>query len=113
MARIAKTLPLETADRTLRVIGGRWKIHILWSVCQGPRRLSELERLVPQASQKVIIQQLRDMERHGLLTREVFKQVPPRVDYSATKLGLSLLPVIKTLCDWGRRHAEQAPPDPD
>lgn len=108
MPRLAKRLPLETADRTLRVIGGRWKTHILWAVCDGPKRLSELQRSIPEASQKVIIQQLREMERHGLLSREVFRQVPPRVDYTATALGMSLRPVIKALCEWGRRHRELA-----
>jgi hypothetical protein len=61
--------------------------------------------LVPNVSQKVLIQQLREMEEHGLLGREIFRQVPPRVDYTATALGLSLEPVIMSLCEWGRRHA--------
>jgi DNA-binding HxlR family transcriptional regulator len=66
-----------------------------------------LKRLAPSASQKVLIQQLREMEGHGLVSREIFRQVPPRVDYTATALGLSLEPIIMLLCDWGRRHAAE------
>ena len=69
----------------------------------GPKRLSELKRMVPDVSQKVLIQALREMEEHGVVHREVFKEVPPRVEYSATKLGFSLEPVINSLCAWGRR----------
>src|SRR6185369_8366164 len=71
------------------------------------KRLPEFKRLAPNASQKVLLQQLREMEEHGLLEREIFRQVPPRVDYTATALGLSLEPVIMSLCDWGRRHAAE------
>jgi DNA-binding HxlR family transcriptional regulator len=100
-----KRLPELPAERALKVIAGRWKAVILYHLFDGPKRLSELKRLVPNASQKVLIQQLREMEQHGLLSREIFRQVPPRVDYTATALGLSLEPVIMSLCEWGRRHA--------
>ncbi len=100
-----KRLPELPAERALKVIAGRWKAVILYHLFEGPKRLSELKRLVPNASQKVLIQQLREMEEHGLVDREIFRQVPPRVDYTATALGLSLEPVIMSLCDWGRRHA--------
>ncbi|WP_296612525.1 helix-turn-helix domain-containing protein [Sphingomonas sp.] len=72
-----------------------------------PRRLSELTRLMPAISQKVLIQQLREMEAHGVVRRTVFAQVPPRVDYEATELGTSLQPVLLALCEWGRRHAAE------
>jgi DNA-binding HxlR family transcriptional regulator len=100
-----KRLPELPAERALKVIAGRWKAVILYHLFDGPKRLSELKRLAPNASQKVLIQQLREMEEHGLVNREIFRQVPPRVDYTATTLGLSLEPVIMSLCDWGRRHA--------
>ena len=102
-----KRLPELPAERALKVIAGRWKAVILYHLFDGPKRLSELKRLAPNASQKVLIQQLREMEEHGLLKREIFRQVPPRVDYTATALGLSLEPVIMSLCDWGRRHAAE------
>ena len=62
---------------------------------------------MPNASQKVLIQQLREMEEHGLVRREIFLQIPPRVEYSATALGLSLEPVLVALCAWGQRHARE------
>jgi DNA-binding HxlR family transcriptional regulator len=102
-----KRLPELPAERALKVIAGRWKAVILYHLFNGPKRLSELKRLAPNASQKVLIQQLREMEEHGLVHREIFRQVPPRVDYSATSLGMSLQPVIMALCDWGRRHATE------
>jgi DNA-binding HxlR family transcriptional regulator len=102
-----KRLPELPAERALKVIAGRWKAVILYHLFDGPKRLSELKRLAPNATQKVLIQQLREMEEHGLVNREIFRQVPPRVDYTATALGRSLEPVIMSLCEWGRRHAAQ------
>ena len=91
----------------MKVISGRWKAVILYHLLQEPRRLSDLTRLMPAVSQKVLIQQLREMEAHGIVYREVFRQVPPRVDYSATPLGRSLEPVLLALCEWGRHHAAE------
>ena len=105
MAYPIKDLPTLPAERALKVISGRWKTVILHCLFEGPRRLSELKRLLPDVSQKVLIQQLREMEEHGIVHREVFRQVPPRVEYSATALGLSFEPVLLALCEWGRRHA--------
>jgi DNA-binding HxlR family transcriptional regulator len=107
MVETTKRLPFLPAERALKVVSGRWKAIILYHLFEGPRRLSELGRLLPDATQKVMIQQLREMEEHGLVHREVFRQVPPRVEYSATDLGLSLEPVLLALCDWGRHHAEE------
>jgi DNA-binding HxlR family transcriptional regulator len=107
MAKTMKRLPPLPAERALKVIAGRWKAIVLYHLFSGPKRLSELTRLLPSVSQKVLIQQLREMEEHGLVHREIFRQVPPRVDYSVTALGLSLEPVILSLCEWGRRHAAQ------
>jgi DNA-binding HxlR family transcriptional regulator len=100
-----KRLPMLPAERALKVISGRWKAIILYHLFDRPQRLSELQRLLPDVSQKVLIQQLREMEEHGIVHREVFRQVPPRVEYSATSLGLSFEPVLLALCEWGRRHA--------
>lgn len=107
MADPIKRLPGLPVERALKVIAGRWKAIVLYHLFDGPKRLSELKRLAPSVSQKVLIQQLREMEEHGLVHREIFRQVPPRVDYSATALGLSLEPVIMSLCEWGRRHAAE------
>ncbi|MBX3209683.1 MAG: helix-turn-helix transcriptional regulator [Labilithrix sp.] len=107
MARIIKELPAVPAERTLRVLGGRWKIFILYFLFEGTKRLSELRRLVPGASAKMLVQQLREMEEHGIVHREVFAQVPPRVEYSLTKLGETLQPLVASLCEWGRRHSSE------
>ena len=107
MAATIKRLPSLPAERALKVISGRWKAIILYHLFSGSKRLSELKRLTPNVSQKVLIQQLREMEEHGLIHREIFLQVPPRVDYSATVLGLSLEPVLLALCAWGQRHAKE------
>lgn len=104
---ITKKLPVLPIERALKAISGRWKAVILYHLLGGPKRLSELRRLLPQISQKVLVQQLREMEEHCLVHREVFPQVPPRVDYSATQLGLSLEPVMLALCAWGQGHAAE------
>ncbi|MGO8425904.1 winged helix-turn-helix transcriptional regulator, partial [Rhizobium ruizarguesonis] len=92
--------------RALKVISGRWKQVILYYVFSGPKRLSELKRMMPAITQKVLIQQLREMEEHGLVARQIFAEVPARVEYNETELGLALEPVLLALCQWGQRHAE-------
>lgn len=98
-----QAIPNCPADETLRVIGGRWKGLILWYLFQGTRRFSELRRLVPTATQKMLTQGLRELERDGVVHREVYPQVPPRVEYSLTPRGESLRPVLEAMSDWGRR----------
>jgi DNA-binding HxlR family transcriptional regulator len=89
------------AETTLKVIGGRWKIPLLYHLFQGVKRFSELQHAIDGISQKVLTQQLREMERDGIIHREVYAQVPPRVEYSLTALGESLKPVIDEMCRWG------------
>lgn len=100
-----KDLPPWPAERALKVISGRWKAVLLYLLLDGPKRLSQLSRIRPEISQKVLIQQLRELEQHLLVRREVFRVVPPRVEYTATPLGRSLEPVLSALCAWGRQHA--------
>jgi DNA-binding HxlR family transcriptional regulator len=104
---IIKELPLIPAERALKVIGGRWKVFALYYLFEGPKRLSELRLLIPTVSQKVLVQSLRELEEHGIVHRKVYAEVPPRVVYTATKLGMSLQPIVKSLCDWGKRHADE------
>jgi DNA-binding HxlR family transcriptional regulator len=89
------------AEVTLSVIGGRWKIPILYHLFQSVKRFSELQHSIDGVSQKVLTQQLREMERHGIVHREVYPEVPPKVEYSLTPLGETLKPVIEELCRWG------------
>ena len=90
------------AEATLRVIGGRWKVPIVWHLFAGTRRFSELRRGLPGVTQKMFTQQLRELERDGVLTRKVYPEVPPRVEYSLTDRGHSLKPVVDAMCKWGK-----------
>jgi DNA-binding HxlR family transcriptional regulator len=88
-------------DVTLRVIGGRWKVLILQDLFTGTRRFSEIHRAVHGITQKMLAQQLREMERHGIVNRLVYAEVPPKVEYSLTPLGKSLWPVLMAMHKWG------------
>lgn len=96
--------PVET---TLALIGDKWKVIILRELLDGTRRFGELQRGVGHVSQKVLTSQLRAMEADGLVRREVFAEVPPRVEYSLTPLGESLAPVIDALRTWGEGFKAQ------
>lgn len=89
------------------VIGGKWKAVILWELHGQARRFGELKRLVSGITEKMLIQQLREMELDGLVDRKVFQEVPPHVEYSATKLGESLNAALGPLADWGDRYARR------
>jgi DNA-binding HxlR family transcriptional regulator len=89
------------------VIGGKWKALILWEISVKPRRFGELRRLLPGISEKMLIQQLREMEADGIVHREVFREVPPRVEYSLTETGASLNEALGPLADWGEKHAKR------
>lgn len=90
--------PTEAA---LAVIGGRWKVPILWHLRCGTLRFGELSRLLSGVTQKMLTQQLRELERDGIVHRRVFPEVPPRVEYSLTELGSSLSPLLDALSTWG------------
>lgn len=89
------------AEITLGVIGGRWKVIILYQLFQGVKRFSTLLRAVHGVTQKVLTQQLREMERDGIVLRTVYPQVPPKVEYQLTPRGTSLRPVVDAMCVWG------------
>ena len=88
------------AEATLEVIGGRWKVPIVWCLFGGTRRFSELRRALPGVTQKMLTQQLRDLEKDGIVSRKVYAEVPPRVEYSLTARGASLRPVVDAMCRW-------------
>lgn len=102
------TRPTCPAESTAKLIGGRWKIVILWYLFQDVKRFSELQRALNGVSQKVLTQQLRDMERDDIVARTVYAQVPPKVEYSVTPLGLSLKPVVEAMHQWGLVHRPPA-----
>jgi DNA-binding HxlR family transcriptional regulator len=94
-------------EAALAVVGGKWKPIVLWHLAPAPRRFGELRRLVTGISEKMLIQQLREMERDGIVARKDYREIPPRVEYSLTGLGVSLGEALEPLCDWGREHMER------
>lgn len=99
-----KTLPACPVETTLAVIGSRWAVLILRDLLTGTKRFSELKRSVGHISQKVLTANLRAMEARGLLTRIVYPEVPPRVEYTLTAAGESLRPVLEALAAWGEGY---------
>lgn len=95
------------AEAVVNVIGGRWKIVIIWNLFQQTMRFSELVRAIPGVTEKMLIQQLREMERDGVVARQVYPQVPPKVEYSLTPLGESLKPVLDAMCEWGYKRSRK------
>lgn len=89
------------------IMGGKWKPVIVYHLRNGDKRFGELRRLIPDASQKMLTQQLRSLERDGVIHREIFKQIPPRVDYSLTKLGKTIQPIYKKMDLWLSTHEEE------
>jgi DNA-binding HxlR family transcriptional regulator len=94
-------------EAALDVIGGKWKVLVLWHLAPKPRRFGELRRAVDGISEKMLIQQLREMERDGIVARKDFHEVPPRVEYSVTMFGVSLMEALRPLCDWGSKHMKR------
>ncbi|MEM6505326.1 MAG: helix-turn-helix domain-containing protein [Planctomycetota bacterium] len=89
-------------EATLSVIGGRWKPILLCHLLSGRRRFGELRRLTPNATERMITLQLRELESDGVISRHVFAEVPPRVEYEMTDYGRSLEPILVAMQDWGR-----------
>ncbi|AKG34328.1 winged helix-turn-helix transcriptional regulator [Paenibacillus durus] len=102
-------IPVEA---TLDVIGGKWKVVILCHLDKGEKRTSELKRLMPGITQKMLTQQLRELEEDGVVKRSIYEQIPPKVVYSLTEYGWSLKPILDTMCAWGEKHIEQTPEPP-
>ncbi|WP_225732151.1 MULTISPECIES: helix-turn-helix domain-containing protein [unclassified Nocardia] len=95
-------------DAAMDVVGGKWKSLILWELERnGVRRFGELRRGLPGVSEKMLIQQLRELEEDGIVDREVYREVPPRVEYRLTELGVALNAALVPLSDWGRRRIER------
>jgi DNA-binding HxlR family transcriptional regulator len=92
---------------TLKVLGGKWKILILWHLKDRPRRFSELKRSMPEITEKMLIQQLRELEKDEVVNRHVYADVPPKVEYSFTEYGRTLEPVLQALCNWGEAHLDR------
>jgi DNA-binding HxlR family transcriptional regulator len=99
-----KDLPACPVEITLQLIGNKWKVLIIRDLLDGTRRFGELKKSIGSISQKVLTQNLRDMEECGLLTRNVYAEVPPRVEYSLTETGYSLKPILDSMIEWGTAY---------
>lgn len=97
-------LPACPVETTLLIIGDKWKVLILRDLMEGTKRFGELKNSIGSVSQKVLTTQLRDMEAKGLLTRKVYAEVPPRVEYTLTDTGYSLKPVLEAMRCWGEAY---------
>ena len=102
-----KELPACPVETTLMLIRDKWKVLILRDLMPGTKRFGELKKSIGNVSQKVLTAQLRDMENNGLLTRTVYAEVPPRVEYSLTDLGKSLKPILHAMQNWGEEYKTQ------
>lgn len=99
-----KDLPACPVETTLTLIGDKWKVLILRDLLTGTKRFWELKKSIGDVSQKVLTSQLRDMEDSGLVNRKVYAEVPPKVEYSLTELGLSLKPILDAMALWGNGY---------
>ncbi|RDU21907.1 winged helix-turn-helix transcriptional regulator [Anaerosacchariphilus polymeriproducens] len=90
----------------VNVIGGKYKIIILYHLSEGTLRFNELQKRIPYATPKMLTQQLRELERDKLISRTVYPVVPPKTEYALTDYGKSIMPVLEALCDWGKTYLE-------
>ena len=100
-------LPACPVETTLTLIGDKWKVLILRDLMPGAKRFGELKKSIGKVSQKVLTAQLRAMEESGLVHREVYAEVPPRVEYSLTELGRSLKPILDSMWAWGEEYKKR------
>lgn len=91
-------------ELSLDIIGGKWKIPIIWRLRDDPKRYGELKRLLPKATHKMLTQQLRELECDEIIIRKVYQEIPPKVEYNLTLLGKSVIPIIDLLNDWGDEY---------
>lgn len=94
-------------EATADILGGKWKAVILYYLFQGPKRFNQLKRLLPAVTQRMLTLQLRELELDGIIHREIYKEIPPRVEYSLTEFGMSLGPIVVQMRDWGEAYMEQ------
>jgi DNA-binding HxlR family transcriptional regulator len=93
--------PVERVEKIMHIIAGKWRPGIIYAlVMKGPLRFAQLRRELPRVTQRMLTHQLRDLERHGLIERTFYEEIPPRVEYAVTPLGRSLHPIFRSICDW-------------
>ncbi|GCF08522.1 winged helix-turn-helix transcriptional regulator [Dictyobacter arantiisoli] len=104
MKQQAAICPVEAA---LSIVGGKWKLQIVYCLLNGTKRFGELRRLIPATTQQMLTLQLRELEQAGIISRLVYAQVPPKVEYSLTELGRSLEPIVHQMHAWGEWYCKQ------
>jgi DNA-binding HxlR family transcriptional regulator len=105
-----RKIPIELncgLDLVKEVLFGKWKIHLLYFISQGNKRPGELQRKIPSATRRVLNVQLNQLEQHGLVTKKIYAELPPKVEYELSELGKSVLPIINDLGKWGDEHQEK------
>jgi DNA-binding HxlR family transcriptional regulator len=109
MKKLDKNLKIEKCpvETSIDVLAGKWKILILWYIRSETKRFSELQKLLPRTTQKMLIQKLRELEEDGIVHRKVYPVVPPKVEYSLTEYGQTLKPILKQLYLWGEEHKKR------
>jgi DNA-binding HxlR family transcriptional regulator len=105
-----RKIPIELncgLDLVREVLNGKWKIHLLYFISEGAKRPGELQRKIPRATRRVLNVQLSQLQKHGLVSRKIYAELPPRVEYELTAFGRTVLPVISALGKWGDDHQER------
>lgn len=110
MDQICKSTLLCPIEATIQLIGGKYKAVILWHLMNDTLRYSQLHRKMPKATDKMLTQQLRELEKDGLINRKVYPVVPPKTEYSLTEFGKSLVPILDAMCDWGTDYLQKLQP---
>jgi len=100
-ATAERKCPIETV---IHLLGGKWKPLILWHLLDSAKRFNELEKLIPEVTQKMLAQHLRELEADKLVTRTIYPSVPPKVEYSLSDYGKTMVPVLEVMCEWGETH---------
>ncbi|MEI2393470.1 helix-turn-helix domain-containing protein [Priestia megaterium] len=93
-------------NKVQKMVAGKWKLSLLWYISEETRRFGEIKRMFPDITQSMLTKQLRELESDGLLHREIYKEVPPRVEYSLTNLGRQFLPILRSMSEWGECNLE-------
>ena len=99
--------PTRDVEVALRVVGGKWKVLVLWHLRDGLKRYGQIRKLIPNVTEKMLIRQLRELEADGIVTRTDFQTVPPHVEYALSDYGQSVMPILGALCHWGRLYIER------
>ncbi|MBK1990825.1 helix-turn-helix transcriptional regulator [Sphaerospermopsis aphanizomenoides BCCUSP55] len=99
--------PTCEVESTIKIIGGRWKVLIIRELISGVKRFGQLQRSLPGITQKMLTQQLRELEKDGIIHREIYAQIPPKVEYSLTPLGESIKPILYAMHEWAVKHLSE------